>query len=59
MKRLKGSFNQPDRRDALYIVSTFACENSVVLRQCPVDNKSNEITVLPELLELLKIKACL
>ncbi|MBB1366102.1 ISAs1 family transposase, partial [Pseudoalteromonas sp. SR44-5] len=36
-KRLKGSFNQSDRRDALYMVSAFACENGVVLAQCPVD----------------------
>ncbi|MGB6139532.1 ISAs1 family transposase [Pseudoalteromonas rhizosphaerae] len=58
-KRLKGSFNQSDRRDALYMVSAFACENGVVLAQCPVDKKSNEITALPELLELLEIKGCL
>ena len=58
-KRLKGSFNQSDRRDELYMVSAFLCENGVVLAQCPVDKKSNEITALPTLLELLEIKGCL
>jgi len=38
------------------MVSAFACENGVVFGQCPVDKKSNEITALPELLELLEIK---
>ncbi|MCK8116939.1 hypothetical protein MTF68_05150 [Pseudoalteromonas sp. 2CM37A] len=41
------------------MVNASACENGVVLGQCPVDKKSNEITVLPELLELLKIKGSL
>lgn len=58
-KRLKGSFTQADRRDALFMVSAFACENGVVLGQAPVDKKSNEINALPELLRLLEIKGCL
>ena len=41
------------------MVSAFACENGVALAQCPVDKKSNEITALPTLLELLEIKGCL
>lgn len=61
-KRLKGSFKQPDRKDAIHIVSAFACENGVTLGQCKTDSKSNEITAIPELLkllELLELKGCL
>ncbi|KZN44207.1 hypothetical protein N482_17585 [Pseudoalteromonas luteoviolacea NCIMB 1942] len=58
-KRLKGSFTQVDRRDALFMVSAFAYENGVVLGQVPVAKKYNEINALPELLGLLEIKGCL
>jgi predicted transposase YbfD/YdcC len=58
-KRLKGSFKQPDRKDAIHIVSAFACENGVTLGQCKTDSKSNEITAIPELLKLLELKDCL
>ncbi|KZN47219.1 hypothetical protein N482_09905 [Pseudoalteromonas luteoviolacea NCIMB 1942] len=36
-RRLKGSFTQADRRDALFMVNVFTCENAVVLGQAPVD----------------------
>ena len=58
-KRLKGSFNQPDRKDAIHMVSAFACRNGVVLGQQKTDCKSNEITAIPILLDLLDIKGCL
>jgi predicted transposase YbfD/YdcC len=58
-KRLKGSFKQADRKDAIHIVSAFACENGVTLGQCKTDAKSNEITAIPELLQLLELKGCL
>jgi predicted transposase YbfD/YdcC len=34
-------------------------ENEIVLRQRKVDEKSNEITVIPELLKLLAISGCI
>ena len=40
-------------------VSAFCTANSVVLAQTKTDCKSNEITAIPELLELLSIKGCL
>lgn len=58
-KRLKGSFKQSDRTDAIHMVSAFACKNGVVLGQQKTQSKSNEITAIPELLELLEIKGCL
>ena len=41
------------------MVSAFAAENRLVLGQVKTDEKSNEITAIPELLALLDIKGCL
>ena len=38
------------------MVSAFACENNLVLGQVKTDEKSNEITAIPKLLEILSIK---
>ncbi len=40
------------------MVSVFACENELVLAQTKTDKKSNEITAIPKLLDLLEIKGC-
>lgn len=42
-----------------YIVSAWASENGLVLGQVKVDDKSNEITAIPELLDALAIKGCI
>ncbi len=44
---------------ALHLVSAFASENGVSLGQVATDQKSNEITAIPELLKLLDIKGCI
>ena len=41
------------------MVSAWACDQKLVLGQRKVDDKSNEITAIPELLELLKIKGAI
>ena len=41
------------------MVSAFAAANSVVLGQVKTDAKSNEITAIPTLLDLLDIRGCL
>ena len=41
------------------MVSAWACGKKFVLGQRKVDDKSNEITAIPELLELLKIKGAI
>ena len=38
------------------MVSAWACDQELVLGQRKVDDKSNEITAIPELLELLNIE---
>lgn len=42
-----------------YIVSAWASENGLVLGQVKVDDKSNEITAIPELLRVLELKGCI
>ena len=44
---------------ALHMVSAWACRNGVVLGQVKTDEKSNEITAVPQLLEKLELKGCI
>lgn len=41
---------------ALHILTAFDTDNELVLGQLPVDVKTNEITVMPELIDLLELK---
>ena len=41
-----------------YIVSAWASDNGLVLGQVKVDEKSNEITAIPELLSVLELEGC-
>jgi hypothetical protein len=43
----------------LHLVSAFATANGVAIGQVATDQKSNEITAIPELLKLLDISGCL
>lgn len=58
-KTLRHSYDKKKRKAAIHMVSAFAAENGVVLGQIKVDDKSNEITAIPALLELLDIKGCI
>jgi predicted transposase YbfD/YdcC len=58
-KRLGGSGDKPLGKRAIYMVSAWAEENELVLGQRKVDEKSNEITAIPELLKLLAISGCI
>lgn len=42
-----------------YIVSAWAADNGLVLGQVKVDEKSNEITAVPELLRALELNGCI
>ena len=44
---------------AMHILTAFDTDNELVLGQLPVDEKTNEITVMPELIELLDLKDCI
>jgi predicted transposase YbfD/YdcC len=43
----------------LHIVSAFCAKNQLCLGQIKVDSKSNEITAIPELLNLIAVKGCI
>lgn len=55
-KTVRGSYTDAEKSDAIHIVSAWATENGVTLGQTEVDSKSNEITAIPELLELIDIR---
>lgn len=55
-KTLRGSFDQAAGKNPLHLVSAWACEARLTLGQIATDAKSNEITAIPLLLELLNLK---
>lgn len=46
-------------KPALHVVSAWSAANRLVLGQRAVDEKSNEITAIPELLKVLDVKGCI
>jgi len=58
-KTLRGSYDKASNRKTIPMVSAFACNNSVCLGQAITEEKSNEITAILELIELLAIKGCI
>ena len=58
-KQLRGSKDRVLGKRAIYMVSAWAEENELVLGQRKVDEKSNEITAIPELLKLLALSGCI
>ena len=55
-KTLRGSGDKAAGRNPLHLVSAWASEARLTLGQVAVDSKSNEITAIPLLLELLDLK---
>jgi predicted transposase YbfD/YdcC len=47
-----------DGKEGLRLVSAWACEQRLVLGQLKTAEKSNEITAIPVLLELLELRGC-
>jgi predicted transposase YbfD/YdcC len=58
-KTLRGSYDRRDGKAAIHMVSAWATENKLSLGQVVVDEKSNEITAIPELLRLLDVSGAL
>ena len=54
-KTLRHSFDRASGKSAIHMVSAWATANHISLGQVVVDAKSNEITAIPKLLELLEI----
>jgi len=57
-KNLRGSYDRESPK-ALHFVSAWATEHRLVLAQSKVQDKSNEITAIPALLELFDVKGCI
>jgi len=55
-KTLRRSHDRKTMKSALHAVCAWSVENHLVLGQQSVDEKSNEITAIPELLKLLELK---
>jgi predicted transposase YbfD/YdcC len=55
-KTLRGSHDGEVRPNALHLVSAWATEARLFLGQLAVNQKSNEITAIPQLLELLDLE---
>jgi predicted transposase YbfD/YdcC len=58
-KTLRRSFDRAASKAAIHMVSAWANTNRLVLGQLKVDDKSNEITAIPQLLALLDLKGCI
>jgi predicted transposase YbfD/YdcC len=58
-KTLRRSFDKADGKAAIHMVSAWATANHVSLGQVVVDQKSNEITAIPKLLEMLELSGSL
>ena len=57
-KALRRSGSKKNGLKMLYTVGAWAAENGLILGQTVVDDKSNEITALPQLLDMLSIQGC-
>jgi predicted transposase YbfD/YdcC len=58
-KTLRRSFDAASSKSAIHMVSAWATANCISLGQVVVDDKSNEITAIPKLLEMLELSGCL
>ena len=58
-KTLRRSYDKASNKSAIHMVSAWAAANHISLGQVVVDAKSNEITAIPQLLELIEVSGAL
>ena len=58
-KTLRSSYDKASSKSAIHMVSAWATLNHISLGQTVVDKKSNEITAIPKLLELIDVSGSL
>lgn len=58
-KTLRRSYDKKSSKKALHMVSVWASENEMVMGQVKTEQKSNEITAIPELLKVLELKGAI
>jgi len=58
-KTVRRSHDHSNGKAAIHLVSAWATANHLLLGQVKVDDKSNEITAIPQLLQLLELSGCI
>jgi predicted transposase YbfD/YdcC len=58
-KTLRGSYDRGGKQGMIHMVSAWASQNRLVLGQRKVNEKSNEITAIPELLQVLDLNGAI
>ncbi len=58
-QQLRGSHDKRLGKAAIYMVSAWASDAPVVLGQRKVEDKSNEMTAIPQLLDVLALEGCI
>ena len=58
-KTLRHSFDNANNKSAIHMVSAFASKTGIVLGQEKVSEKSNEITAIPKLLDMLDLRGAI
>lgn len=58
-KAIRGATEKCTNGNVPYIVSAYLADIGISIGQVKVDDKSNEITAIPELLEILDIEGCI
>jgi predicted transposase YbfD/YdcC len=55
-KAIRRSLDRASGKACIHLVSAWVCEDHTVFGQLAVDDKSNEITAIPKLIEMLNLK---
>lgn len=58
-KTLRGSSQKQAGRAGLHLLNAWSVENGICLGHLNVDRKTNEITVIPKLIEILDLEGCI
>lgn len=58
-KTLRHSYDRGANKGAIHMVSAWASSQRLILGQRKVDDKSNEITAIPKLIQLLELNGCI
>ena len=58
-KTLRRSYDRASGKAALHMVAAWASENGLALGQVKTEDKSNEITAIPKLLDTLNVSGCI
>ena len=58
-KTIRRSKDLANNKRAIHIISAWSAANGIVLGEIATDEKSNEITAIPDLLKMLELKGCI